>query len=186
MIENHVGETTSIIFMAVALSMDAFSISLGLGMQQLRLKRVAIIGLVFGIFHILLPFIGIIIGKVLSVKIGQFAIVAGGFLLFGIGVLMILNAFTNDEIDSTIQPYGIGLLFLALSVSIDSFPVGLSLGMSGVKTALVLVLFGLFSTCVTWIGLLFGRKVRRVLGAYSEILGGSILLAFGLKIIFAG
>lgn len=184
MFGNHVGETTSIIFMAVALSMDSFSISLGMGMRQLRLKRIAMIGISFGFFHVILPFIGIIVGKVLSVKIGHYTSMAGGLLLVGIGLHMIFNAFAQNEIKRLLKPYGIGLLLLSLSVSIDSFPVGLSLGMSGAKTVVVLMLFGIVCTILTWAGLLIGRKARGLFGAYSEILGGSILLALGLKVMF--
>lgn len=45
-------------------------------------------------------------------------------------------------------------------------------------------LFGLFSMGLTWMGLIVGRRVQQWLGAYSEALGGSILLAFGFKLLF--
>jgi len=183
MLGNHIGGIISIIFMAFALVVDAFSISLGMGMQQIRLRRVAMIGMVFGLFHVIFPFVGMIVGKLLSEKIGDLAVLIGGLLLVGIGVQMILNAL-NYDVNKIVQPFGLGLLFLAFSVSIDSFPVGLSLGMSGVRIAFALVMFGLISTVLTWIGLLIGRKIRGFLGVYSEILGGSVLITFGLKVIF--
>src|SRR5690625_7468453 len=68
--------------------------------------------------------------------------------------------------------------------SVDSFPVGLSIGMSGVQTMIALFLFGIVSTLMTWIGFLLGRKVHGLLGVYSEMLGGSILCTFGLIVIF--
>jgi len=180
----NVGEITSILFMAIALSMDSFSLSLGMGMKKLRLKRIAVIGFIFGIFHILIPFIGIIVGKVLSTQIGHYATLAGGLLLVGIGSHMIFSAFSKNDLEKVLHPYGFGLFLLAFSVSIDSFPVGLSLGISGVKTVLVLSFFGIVCTITTLTGLLIGRKVRGLFGAYSEILGGSILVVFGLKVIF--
>lgn len=179
----YLGEFISILFLALALGMDAFSVGLGLGMQRLRLKRIALIGIVVGIFHILMPFIGILIGKFISEGIGQITILLGGLLLVGIGAQMLFSAF-NHELKKVIQPIGTGLLLLSFSISIDSFSVGLGLGMSGVKTALVLFMFGAASMVLSWIGMLLGKKVRGLLGAYSEILGGSILIAFGLKIIF--
>ncbi|PAV31369.1 hypothetical protein CIL05_01570 [Virgibacillus profundi] len=179
----YIGEFISLIFLAIALGLDAFSISLGLGMQRLRLKRIALIGITIGLFHILMPFIGIILGKVISMQIGQLTELAGGLLLVGIGAQMIFSAF-NHQVKKIIQPIGAGLIFLAFSVSIDSFSVGLSLGISGVKTALALLLFGAASTILAWGGMLLGRKVHGLLGAYSEILGGSILCGFGLKILF--
>lgn len=177
------GEIISLILMAIALGLDAFSVSLGIGMQWLRLKRIAIIGIVFGLFHILLPLIGIVIGKVLSSQIGEFTAFIGGLLLIAIGAQMFFDAFNSGK-KKAIQPIGFGLILLALSISIDSFSVGLGLGLSGVKTALAIILFGAMSMVLTWTGLLLGRKVTGFLGAYSELLGGSILITFGLKILF--
>lgn len=180
-------EVFSLTFMAIAMSMDAFSVSLGLGMRNLRLKRIMIIGFVMGLFHILFPLTGMILGKILSSRIGEFATFTGGFLLIAIGAHMFFSAFTHGEEkekSSLIQPIGFGLILLATTVSIDSFSIGLSLGISGVQIVLALFLFGSTGVIFTWSGLLLGRKVRGFLGAYSELLGGSILFSFGLKILF--
>jgi manganese efflux pump family protein len=177
------GEFISILMMAVAIGMDAFSVSLGLGMQKVRLKRIAFIGIVIGLFHIIMPFLGIVVGKLISGQIGDWTTLAGGLLLFAIGAHMLFSAF-NHEATKVVQTAGFGLLILALSVSIDSFSVGLSLGLSEVKTALTIILFGASSMVLTWAGMLIGRKAQGLLGAYSEILGGSILCGFGLYIIF--
>lgn len=177
------GEFVSISMMAIAIGMDAFSVSLGLGMRRIRLKRIAYIGVVIGLFHIIMPFIGIVVGKLISGQIGDWTTFAGGLLLFGIGAHMLFSAF-NHQVGKVVQTAGIGLLIFALSVSIDSFSVGLSLGLSGVKTALTLILFGTASMVLTWSGMFLGRKVHGFLGAYSEILGGSILCGFGLYIMF--
>ncbi|WP_156291994.1 manganese efflux pump MntP [Oceanobacillus salinisoli] len=182
MTEYYIGEIISILFMAFALGMDAFSVSLGMGMRKLRLKRIALIGLAIGLFHIIMPFIGIILGKFISSSIGDYATIAGGILLLAIGAQMIINAFIQDS-EQKLEPVGVGLLVVALTVSLDSFSVGLHLGMSGAKTALVLFSFGMVSMVLTWIGLLLGRKVRGFLGIYSEILGGSILCGFGINIL---
>lgn len=177
------GEYVSLCFMAVALGMDAFSVGLGMGMLALRLKRIFTIGLTIGLFHTAMPFIGIMLGRFISSKLEGFAVIGGGLLLFALGLQMLLSSF-NRENKKMLRPVGIGLLLFAISVSLDSFSVGLSLGMSGVKTVLALLLFGAASTVLTWFGLLLGRKARGLLGVYSELLGGSILCAFGLRLIF--
>ncbi|MDL4839160.1 manganese efflux pump MntP [Aquibacillus rhizosphaerae] len=178
-----IGEFFSLLFMAIALGMDAFSVGLGMGMQALRLKRIFFIGVTVGISHIAMPFLGIVIGKFISTRMEGFAVLGGGLLLFGLGVQMVLNSFNRDG-KQIMKPVGIGLMLFAFSVSLDSFSVGLSLGLSGVKTFLALMLFGLASMFMTWTGLLAGKKARGLLGVYSELLGGSILCGFGLKIIF--
>jgi manganese efflux pump family protein len=182
MTESYIEEMISFLFMAFALGMDAFSVSLGIGMQKLRLKRIALVGLAIGIFHIIMPFIGIILGKFISGAIGNFAVIAGGVLLLGIGIQMIANAFIHDS-KQILDPKGFGLLAIAFTVSLDSFSVGLGLGMYGAKTAIVIITFGVVSMLLTWIGLLLGKKVHGFLGIYSEILGGSILCGFGLNLL---
>ncbi|MFS0673170.1 manganese efflux pump MntP family protein [Ornithinibacillus sp. 179-J 7C1 HS] len=177
------GEIISIFIMAIAIGMDAFSVSLGLGMQRIRLKRIAFIGIVIGLFHMIMPFLGIVGGQLISTQTGGWTTLAGGLLLFGIGAHMLFSAFNHEE-GKVVQTAGLGLIIFALSVSIDSFSVGLSLGLSGVKTVLTICLFGAASMVLTWAGMIIGRKVHGVLGAYSEILGGSILCGFGLYIIF--
>ncbi|MEW9677040.1 manganese efflux pump MntP family protein [Lentibacillus sp. L22] len=179
----HIGQIVSLVFMSFALGMDAFSVSLGMGMQQLRLKRIAFIGLVVGIFHMIMPFLGIIVGKAISVQIGQLTTLIAGMLLIAIGSQMVFTAF-NHEVKKIVKPAGIGLLFFSISVSMDSFSVGLSLGMSGVKTVIALLLFGAVSMVLTWIGLIVGKKVHGLIGVYGEILGGSILCGFGLNLVF--
>lgn len=183
MIGEHFSEIISLVFMAFALGMDAFSVSLGMGMQLIRLKRIAFIGIVIGVFHIIMPFIGIVLGKAISGQIGHITVFIGSLLLIVIGLQMFFSAF-NHDVKKIIQPTGFGLILFALSVSLDSFSVGLSLGMSGVKTFVALLLFGGVSMVLTWVGMILGKKVHGYLGVYSEMLGGSILCVFGLCLLF--
>ncbi|WP_251551773.1 manganese efflux pump MntP family protein [Neobacillus muris] len=177
-----IGEVVTLMVMAAALGMDAFSVGLGMGMYKLRLKRIFVIGLSIGLFHVLMPLAGISAGKFLSEKFGSFASLIGGLLLILLGLQMIWSSFKSEE-EKVITPVGFGLLIFALSVSLDSFSVGLTLGIYGTKTVLVLLCFGIAATTLTWAGLLLGKKVRGWMGVYSEALGGAILLAFGIKLM---
>ncbi|PLR96615.1 manganese efflux pump MntP [Bacillus sp. T33-2] len=176
------GELFTLILMAFALGMDAFSVGLGMGMFRLTRRQIFKIGITIGLFHVWMPLAGIIAGRFLSEQFGAVAGLLGGLLLVILGVQMIWSGFKEDE-TSLITPVGRGLLVFALSVSLDSFSVGLTLGIYGAKTVLVLVCFGAAATILTWTGLLVGRRVQGWMGVYSEALGGSILLAFGIKLL---
>ena len=52
-----------LIIMAFALGMDAFSVSLGMGMMALKIRQILYIGVTIGIFHIIMPFIGMVLGR---------------------------------------------------------------------------------------------------------------------------
>jgi putative Mn2+ efflux pump MntP len=176
------GEIVTLILMAFALGMDAFSVGLGMGMYKLRLRKIFKIGITIGLFHVWMPLVGLIAGKFLSDKFGAFATFIGGLLLLLLGVQMIWSSLKKGD-EKVITPIGFGLLLFALSVSLDSFSVGLTLGIYGAKTIMVILCFGIVATVQTWAGLLLGRKVQVWIGAYSEALGGAILLAFGLKLL---
>jgi manganese efflux pump family protein len=177
------GEVVTLMLMAFALGMDAFSVGLGMGMFRLSLRQIAKIGIMIGIFHVWMPLVGMIAGRFLSEQFGAIASYLGGGLLILLGIQMVRSSFKEEE-ESLIAPVGKGLLFFAFGVSLDSFSAGLTLGIYGAKTILVLICFGAVATVLTWLGLLLGRRVQGWLGQYSEALGGGILLAFGLKLLF--
>ncbi|MCB7069039.1 manganese efflux pump MntP family protein [Caldibacillus sp. 210928-DFI.2.22] len=177
------GEVFTLSLMAFALGMDAFSVSLGMGMASIRLKQIVKIGLTVGLFHIWMPLIGMLTGNFLSEQFGALATYAGGILLILIGFHMFMSGFKNDE-KRSFKPIGIGLFLFAISVSLDSFSLGLTLGIFGAKTITAITLFGFFATILTWAGLLLGRKMKGIIGQYSEAFGGTILLFFGIKLIF--
>ncbi|MCP8967935.1 manganese efflux pump MntP [Ectobacillus ponti] len=169
--------------MAIALGLDAFSVSLGMGMIPMRLRQMFYIGIVIGVFHVLMPLAGMMIGKLLSEKFGSIATVAGGLLLIGLGLHIIYSTLFGEE-ESKVMPVGFGLLVFAFSVSVDSFSVGLSLGIYGARTWVTILIFGFVSMVMTWTGLLLGRHAQKMLGTYGEVLGGSILVGFGIKLLF--
>ena len=177
------GELVTLLLMAFALGMDAFSVGLGMGMFRLSLRQISKIGIMIGIFHVWMPLVGMIAGRFLSEQFGAIASYLGGGLLILLGIQMVRSSFKEEE-ESLIAPVGKGLLFFAFGVSLDSFSAGLTLGIYGAKTILVLICFGAVATMLTWLGLLLGRRVQGWLGQYSEALGGGILLAFGLKLLF--
>lgn len=174
-------EIVTIVIMAFAVSMDAFSISLGMGVYKIRLRQIFYIGIVVGIFHLLMPLIGIFAGHLLSGTFGEITIYIGGILLIILGLQMVLTIFRSD--DSSVIPVGWGVFLFSFLVSIDSFSAGLSLGIFGAKAALAVICFSTMSIGLTWSGLLIGRKMQNMLGMYGELLGGIILIAYGIKLL---
>ena len=169
--------------MAFALGMDAFSVSLRDGNVPSPIRQVLNIGLTVGMFHIFMPLLGIMAGRLLSEQFDAIAGYIGGGLLLILGLQMIISSL-REESASMLSPVGFGFIFFALSVSLDSFSVGLSLGIYGAKTWVVLLCFGAGAMILSWLGLFSGRIVQGWIGKYSEILGGAILLFFSIKLLF--
>ncbi|WP_150270610.1 manganese efflux pump MntP family protein [Paenibacillus tepidiphilus] len=181
------GQLITIAIMAVALGMDAFSLGVGIGMKGIRLLHVLQLGLFIAVFHVVMPLLGLVTGSYVGHLLGRVTAFAAGGLLVLLGGHMIYNSFRADHSKGgppldhrTIW----GMLLISLSVSVDSFSVGVSLGMVVSNIVLTVLAFGACGGLMSVTGLLLGRRVSRGLGDYSEALGGAILLAFGLLFIF--
>lgn len=141
---------TPFILIAFALGMDAFSVSLSIGLMKIRLRKILFFILMVGFLHILMPLSGILLGEMISDRLGVIANIISGWLLIIIGVQMIIA--TVLEKDREIREMYSGLAALALTVSLDSFSVGLSMGMGGISQFVVVLLIGLMSVLLadTW------------------------------------
>ncbi|SFG22994.1 manganese efflux pump MntP family protein [Sporolactobacillus nakayamae] len=170
--------------MAVALGMDAFSVCMGMGMTVFRLRKAAWAGMWIGLFHMLMPLIGMTLGQLLSAQLGGITEMAGGLLLLVIGIQMILSLVgKNRSRFETAYSSDVSLLLFALSVSVDSFSVGLSMGLFGAKILVAILMFGFTSMSMAWFGFYIGRKTGNYFGRYGEALGGIILFTLGLKLL---
>ncbi|SEU13457.1 manganese efflux pump [Paenibacillus sp. NFR01] len=180
------GQLITIAIMAVALGMDAFSLGVGIGMKGIRLLHVLQLSLLIALFHVLMPLLGLFTGNYVGHLLGKVTTYAAGGLLVLLGGHMVINAFRSGDDGKHQFEYRTfwGMLLISLSVSVDSFSVGVSLGMFVSSIALTVLAFGACGGLMSIIGLLVGRRVRRGLGDYGEALGGAILLAFGLLFIF--
>ncbi len=173
----------SVWVMALALSMDAFSVSLSFGMQNLRLKRIAMIGFIIGALHVVLPLIGMFIGHFVSEQITFITELTSGFIFIALGTHMFFSAMQEKSYNAP-PPQGWTIFVVAFFVSIDSFPAGFSIGVMDVGPFMIMITFGCCSMVMAWIGMLLGKKVRATTGRYSEMLGGVIMYFIGLAFIF--
>lgn len=115
--------------------------------------------------------------------LGDVALITGGILLVLLGSHMIYSAVWGEEVEPFDHSTFFGLIVFALSVSIDSFSVGISLGLFSSDVLLTVLTFGLMGGVMCVAGLFLGSKVSYGLGGYGEAIGGAILLAFGLKFL---
>lgn len=174
---------------AVALSMDAFAVSVskGLCLDKVTPKKGAIVGLWFGGFQALMPFLGYLIGAAFATFAEQFMPWISFALLALIGANMIREAFSPEEESCDTDTHSLAflpMLTMAIATSIDAFGVGITFaeafsGLAEVLVAIVLigaVTFG-FSFGGLYIGHKFGQKHKKM----AEIAGGIILILLGVK-----
>jgi putative Mn2+ efflux pump MntP len=177
------GQFLTILIMAVALGMDAFSLGIGIGMKGIRLLDILKISIVIGLFHVFMPLMGMFAGHYVGSLLGDVASAMGGLLLILLGSHMVYSSLRGEAIPSFDHRTLWGLFVFSLSVSIDSFSVGVSLGMFATDVLVTVLLFGTFGGLLSIAGLLLGRHMGSWVGDYGEAFGGMILLAFGLKFL---
>lgn len=178
------GQFITIWLMALALGLDALSLGLGIGMKGVRMFDILKISIVIAFFHMIMPLTGMMMGGYISVLLGHIATICGGILLLLLGGHMVINAVRTEGTRSADHQSFWGLILFSLSVSIDSFSVGVSLGMFAGDMILTVLMFGAMGGLMSVIGLVLGQRVGQWIGEYGEALGGVILLAFGVKFLF--
>lgn len=179
------GQFISLLLIALALGMDAFSLGLSIGIRGPLFRQISVISLTVGLFHLLMPLLGIGIGHVISDLMGAVAIHVGGGLLCVLGINMIWSGLSRESAHVLFNDYSSywRIFVLAFTVSVDSFSTGLSLGIFSVHTALAVSMLGMGGGVMAGIGLAIGRFASRWLGDYGELFGGTVLLGLGLKFL---
>ena len=174
-----------VIILAVALSMDAFAVSIGLGAKENIPKLALKAGLFFGIFQALMPFIGYLGGKGVLGWIAAYAHWIAFGLLALIGAKMIyegLHEGIEQEISVITNKM---MLILAIATSIDAMAAGFSLTLLDANPYIACIIIGITTFAFSWIGVLIGKKSGTWLESKAEIFGGTVLLLMGLKILLA-
>lgn len=80
----------------------------------------------------------------------------------------------------------LSILFFSLTVSIDSFSVGIALGITKNYTSVAFIIFSIVSATFTLLGLLLGKYLSQKLEKKATYFGIIILVLLALKYIFLG
>ncbi len=170
---------------AVGLSMDAFAVSIckGLSMGKMNFKHALIIGLYFGGFQALMPFIGYVLGARFQNAITAYDHWIAFVLLAVIGGNMIKEALDADEDSCDASVAFKDMLVLAIATSIDALAVGVTFAFLQVNIIPAVSFIGI----ITFLLSIAGVKAGNVFGcrykSKAEFAGGFILIAIGLKIL---
>ena len=173
---------------AVALSMDAFAVSMckGLGMRTLNRKNALMIGLFFGGFQALMPLIGWLLGSQFAQMIQSVDHWIVFFLLGGIGGKMIWDAFHEEEADASADPDRMDyreLTALAVATSIDALAVGISFAFLEVRVVPSVLLIGAVTFLLCVGGVRIGHRFGARYSGRATLCGGVILILIGLRIL---
>lgn len=174
-----------IFLLAFALSMDAFAVSIGLGVKSQNFsKSLAFkVALLFGFFQALMP----LFGYLASIGLGTFIASIDHWIAFAllsvIGGKMLYESFqegTEDEITVITNKV---LLMLAIATSIDAMAAGFTLNLIDINPFLSMLIIGVVTFVFSFLGVFIGTKGGTFLEDKAEKIGGIILIGIGLKIL---
>lgn len=176
----------TVIFVAFALSMDTFAVSMCFGTSLTRHKNKTALraGAFFGLFQAIMPLIGWGAGYYMKSIIEAFYHWVAFGLLAVIGIHMLIEA---TKINSSKKQYNTEnlwvMLSLAVATSIDALAVGLSFAFLQIPILLAIAIIGFITFWVSFTGVHLGKKFSSILGSKAEIAGGIVLIAIGVKIL---
>ena len=172
-----------VIILAIALSMDAFAVSIGLGAKKNAPKLALRAGIFFGVFQALMPFIGYLGGKgVLGWLAAYTNWVAFGLLAL-IGAKMIYEGFQEGIEEDISHVTNKMLLVLAIATSIDAMAAGFSLTLLDTNPYVACLIIGIITFAFSGAGIFIGKNSGTWLESKAEIFGGIILILMGLKLL---
>lgn len=174
----------------VGLSMDAFAAAIcqGLSMTRIKWGHALTVGLYFGGFQALMPFIGWMLGSQFADRIQQYDHWIAFILLVLIGGNMIREALSGDEEDAAQAETDLRLdhkkLFLmAIATSIDALAIGVTFAFLETAILPAIGIIGCTTFCISVagvaVGCWFGARYKK----RAEITGGAILVLLGVRIL---
>ncbi len=183
-----------LLLLAVGLCFDTFAVSLCGGIavgRKIRTVELLRIIFSFAVFQAGFAFIGWALGSTVSIYISRFDHWIAFLLLGYIGGKMIYEGIKGDDCEecgenknSLLNPRQ--LVLLSIATSIDAIAVGISIAIFPISAIKITVcIFEVFActALASLVGILGGSRLGTRIGSQSEIIGGLILIAIGIKIL---
>ncbi|MDE6372646.1 MAG: manganese efflux pump MntP family protein [Clostridia bacterium] len=176
------------VLLAIGLAMDASCVSMTNAMTEknMRLIKAVLITLLFGIFQMIMPLIGYLIGSAFSKHLLTLIPLIALILLSALGLKSIIEVIVNKKKGKQIEEkkIGIGEIFIqAIATSIDALSIGVLFIADNISSALLS--FGIIGI-ITWglslIAFFIGKKFGKIMKNAAPIIGGIVLILVGLKI----
>lgn len=182
-------ELINTIFLAVALAMDAFAVSIATGvtLKSVSPRQTFRLAWHFGLFQAMMPVIGWSAGLTVRSHIEAFDHWVAFALLAFVAQGMLRSAFRAEQAEADVKDptKGMTMVMLSVATSIDALAVGLSLSMISVSIWTPALIIGLVAGAFTTAGMHLGKVIGGMaqLSRWAEMTGGVVLLAIGVNIL---
>ncbi len=178
----------SMLALAVGLALDAFAVSIIVGMtlETITSRHVFRLAFHFGMFQFCMPVIGWLIGEEVAGYVDGYGSWVAFLLLAYVGGKMLWESRRPSSQKSTRDPTrGATLVTLSVATSIDALAVGISMALWGVSVWVPSAVIGLVTAALTIVGIRFGGRLGSGWSHWAEIVGGSVLILIGVRMLLA-
>lgn len=161
--------------------MDAFALALSYGIKDIKIRNVLITAITVGLFHFFMPLIGNDVGTHLFYH----TMIKPKYVLFLVFLILSVDMFTHFfEEKPKIRPLNfLGTIIFAVSVSFDSFSVGIGINYIYSNILVIVSSFCIISALFTLLGFWLGKKLKSSIGKYSFLLGSITLFIYSLMVL---
>ena len=156
--------------------MDAFALALSYGIIKVSNIKAILTAIIVGIFHFFMP----LLGNKLGISIFSYTTFKPKYILFLVFIMLSLDMFISFfEKDKCLRPLNLlGIIFFAISVSLDSFSVGIGISYMYDNIILVVSTFCIVSLLFTFLGFKLGKTLFNKFGKYAFLLGSITLFMY--------
>lgn len=173
----------ALILSAVAVGLDNFAVSIGIGLAGVDARTRWRVAVIFGAFEAAMPLVGLLLGHGVADTLGRATQYAGGALLGLAGLWVLVEARRSERPATDSRGYGTGRLLVAgFALSLDNLVVGFGLGVTHVPLLAAVLTFAVASVGLSLAGLELGQRVGARSQDNAEILAGAMLVAVGVLI----
>jgi len=176
-----------IVLIAIALSLDAFSVSISCGIKLAKTRYIKYLKIAsaFGIFQAIMPVFGYILSySFLNKFLVNYSKWITFLVFFLLGIKTLYDYFQAKINEECLQCSCDGfkcLVTLAIATSIDAFLVGAVLGMQNTPMLFSVITIGVITFINSMIGCIMGNKLSVFFREKSRIAAAIILFILAIK-----
>ena len=173
---------------ALSLSMDAFSVSICMGICRggLKWSQSSLIASAFGFFQFGMPLAGALLASCVTGYMNSWASWIGSAMIAYVGINMIWESLKGGEsCDCTMELNLKNLALLSVATSLDALAVGFSIQSVGGRAYPMAFWSGLITFGMSLLVARAGCHIGEKIGSRSETVGGVVLCVIAVK-VFCG
>jgi putative Mn2+ efflux pump MntP len=174
-----------LLLVSLSVGLSNFAGSIGIGISGIDARTRLRVGIAFGLFEALMPIAGLLLGQAVAGYLGSIAKYVAGAILVLTGAYTIWQGRRVSSEKEAKEPPGLQthrLIVTALALSIDNLAVGFALAVYRINIVLAAATMGVISVALSLLGLELGSRLGARVEAWSEEIGGSVLILVGIAI----